>query len=297
LSTRKPGRFSWRDLKFLKFLLPGRGPTIPDAPHRPEPGTWKNDRLTTSWLGHSTVLANFHGTMLVTDPVLGSRCGLHLGPWTFGPHRLVAPALRVGELPPIDLVVLTHAHFDHLDTWTLRQIVPHDCPVITPTHVGELARDVGFRDVHELDWGESLTLPTRGGDIRAFAFRVRHWGARMRNDEHRRYNGYVLEKNGLRLCVAGDTAHTDVFKTIGGADLVLMPIGAYDPWIASHCNPEQAVEMADDAGARFVLPIHHQTFRLSVEALDEPIRRFCAALEPERVALREIGETFVLPES
>jgi L-ascorbate metabolism protein UlaG (beta-lactamase superfamily) len=295
LNAKTPGHLSWRDLKFLKFLLSGRRAAIPAAPHRPEPEKWADDRLTASWLGHATVLVNFYGATFVTDPVLGRRCGLQLGPWTFGPRRLVEPALRVGELPPIDLLVLTHAHFDHLDTWTLERM-PRDCPVLTPKHVGDLARKAGFRDVHELDWGESVTLPMGDGAMRASAFRVRHWGARMRRDSHRRYNGYVLERNGRRICVAGDTAHTDAFAAVGGADLVLMPIGAYEPWIASHCNPEQAVEMANDAGGRYVLPIHHQTFRLSAEPPDEPIRRFCAALGPDRTALREIGETFILPE-
>lgn len=292
---RKPGSLSWRDLKFLKYLLPDKSAQLPAPPHRPRPETWSDDRLTASWLGHATVLANFHGAMLITDPALGSRCGLQIGPWTFGPRRLVAPALEVDELPQIDLVVLTHAHFDHLDTWTLQRL-PHDCPVITPKHVGELVRKAGFEDVRELDWGESFVLETRRGEIRASAFRVRHWGARMRRDSHRHYNGYILERRHRRICIAGDTAFTNVFRSIGGADLVLMPIGAYDPWIATHCTPEQAVQMANDAGGRYVLPIHHGTFRLSVEAPEEPIRRFCDAIESDRIALREVGETFVMPE-
>ena len=99
---------------------------------------------------------------------------------------------------------------------------------------------------------------------------------------------------------AGDTALTNSFAKLrecGRIDLAIMSIGAYNPWIRSHCTPEQAVEMADAAGARFIMPVHHQTFRLSFESLREPIERFQAALrdQPERIALREIGETFVLP--
>ena len=129
------------------------------------------------------------------------------------------------------------------------------------------------------------------------ALRVQHWGARVRHDVHRGFNGYLLECDGRRICFAGDTARTN-FAAVGRrgpVDLMAVPIGAYNPWIASHCTPEQAVEMANEARARFVVPIHHQTFRLSWEPMEEPIRRFVRALAPERIALQEIGETFVLP--
>ncbi len=129
---------------------------------------------------------------------------------------------------------------------------------------------------------------------------MKHWGARKQRDTYRGYNGYLLERKGRRIIFAGDTAMTDSFAELrrhGEVDLAIMSIGAYNPWIRSHCTPEQAVEMADTAGARFIMPVHHQTFRLSFEPLREPIERFQAALrdQPERIALREIGETFVLP--
>ena len=129
---------------------------------------------------------------------------------------------------------------------------------------------------------------------------LKHWGARTRRDTYRGYNGYLIQRNGRRIIFAGDTAMTDSFAELrrhGPIDIAIMPIGAYNPWIRSHCSPEQAVEMASAAGARFVVPVHHQTFRLSFEPFREPIERFEAALSqmPERIALREIGETFVLP--
>jgi L-ascorbate metabolism protein UlaG (beta-lactamase superfamily) len=129
---------------------------------------------------------------------------------------------------------------------------------------------------------------------------VRHWGARKQRDDYRGYNGYVIERNGRRILFGGDTAMTNSFAELsqhGPVDLGIMSIGAYNPWIQSHCTPEQAIEMATAAGARFIMPVHHQTFRLSFEPVREPIERFQAALSntPERIALREIGETFVLP--
>src|SRR5262249_4064103 len=119
----------------------------------------------------------------------------------------------------------------------------------------------------------------------------------MRHDVHRGFNGYVLERRGRRICIAGDTAGTS-FRGVGRkpTDVMVVPIGAYDPWITSHCTPEQAVEMANQARARFVVPVHHQTFRLSREPMAEPIRRFVRALPASRLALSSIGETFVLPE-
>ncbi len=122
----------------------------------------------------------------------------------------------------------------------------------------------------------------------------------MQTDLYRGYNGYVLERNGHRVIFAGDTALTNSFAGLRDDrpyDLAIIGIGAYQPWIRSHCDPEQAIAMADAAGARFIIPVHHQTFKLSFEPFREPIERFVRALahEPERIALREIGETFVLP--
>jgi L-ascorbate metabolism protein UlaG (beta-lactamase superfamily) len=136
--------------------------------------------------------------------------------------------------------------------------------------------------------------------VNVSTFPVKHWGARKQRDTYRGYNGYLLERKGRRIIFAGDTAMTDSFAELrrrGEIDLAIMSIGAYNPWIRSHCTPEQAVEMANAAGARFIMPVHHQTFRLSFEPLREPIERFQAALSntPGRIALREIGETFVLP--
>jgi len=132
------------------------------------------------------------------------------------------------------------------------------------------------------------------------AVRLKHWGARLQRDDYRGYNGYLIERNSRRILFAGDTAFTETFGELresGPIDLAIFSIAAYNPWIRSHCTPEQAIEMANAAGAQFIMPVHHQTFRLSFEPYREPIERFQAALrdQPERIALSEIGETFVLP--
>jgi L-ascorbate metabolism protein UlaG (beta-lactamase superfamily) len=288
-------KISIADLKYLRRISEGYFRTIPPAPSKPDPRHWRDDQLTLSWLGHSTVLLNFFGVWILTDPALRARVGVRVGPLTFGPKRYVAPALRTSELPPLDVVLLTHAHMDHLDLATLRRL-PRDATVVTAAATADLLEPLRFRQVVEIGWGGARQLDTPRGALSIEAFRVQHWGARMRHDVHRGFNGYVLERHGRRICMAGDTARTS-FAGVGKkpTDVMIVPIGAYDPWIASHCTPEQAVEMADQARARFLVPVHHQTFRLSREPMDEPMQRLKRVLPASRLALSSVGETFVLP--
>jgi L-ascorbate metabolism protein UlaG (beta-lactamase superfamily) len=288
----------WLGHLFREWTIESWRPIAP-AFGKPEPAKWSDAQVTLAWLGHATVLINFFGVKILTDPVLFPRIGIRLPGFTIGPKRLTAPALEFHELPKIDLILLSHAHFDHLDLRTLR-CFDEKTSVITARATSDLLRRTRFREVTELDWRETKTVNTAAGEIEVSAFRVKHWGARKQQDTYRGYNGYLLERNRRRIIFAGDTAMTDSFAELGAEgeiDLAIMSIGAYNPWIHSHCSPEQAVEMANAAGARFIMPVHHQTFRLSFEPLGEPIERFEAALgkTPDRIALREIGETFVLP--
>lgn len=274
---------------------------IKPASARPDPKSWSAENLTAAWLGHATVLINFFGLTILTDPVLFPRCGIHLPGLTIGPKRLTSPALRVSELPPIDLVLLSHAHFDHFDLRTLHRL-PKQSDLITAPRTSDLLRFTFFRNKRELRWGETFEVRRDAGAICVTAFPVKHWGARLRTkrDNRRGYNGYILKGRGRRIIFGGDTALTDSFAALHSGkpfDLAIMPIGAYDPWIRSHATPEQAVAMANAAGAEHVMGVHHQTFRLSFEPFREPIERFQAALNrsPDRIALREIGETFHLP--
>ena len=269
---------------------------------KPEPLKWNDAELTAAWIGHATVLINFFGIKILTDPVLFARIGIRLPGFTIGPKRLTAPALEFHELPKIDVVLLSHAHFDHFDLRTLHRFDETTC-VVTAPNTADLLKWTRLRDVTELRWGEQKSLNTSAGAVTIRAFQVKHWGARKQRDTYRGYNGYVMESRSRgrrRILFGGDTTMTNTFAELsqhGPVDLAIMSIGAYNPWIQSHCTPEQAIEMANSAGARFIMPVHHQTFRLSFEPFREPIERFQAALSnaPERIALREIGETFVLP--
>jgi L-ascorbate metabolism protein UlaG (beta-lactamase superfamily) len=288
----------WLGRLFREWTIETWRPISP-ASAKPEPSKWSDRQVTLAWIGHSTVLINFFGITILTDPVLVPRIGIRLPGFTIGPKRLIAPALSFDELPKIDLVLLSHAHFDHLDLRTLG-CFDRTTRVITARATSDLLKRTRFLEVSELDWGESKTFNTAAGEIHITAFSVKHWGARMQRDMYRSYNGYLIERDGRRIIFAGDTSMTENFAALRGhgpIDIAIMAIGAYNPWIHSHCTPEQAVQMADAAGARFVVPVHHQTFRLSFEPLREPIQRFEAALSktPERIALRKIGQTFVLP--
>jgi len=263
------------------------------APARPKVAAWSDSGLYAAWLGHTSVLLKIDGFTILTDPVLSMRVGIDLKLFTPGLKRLVAPALSVRDLPKIDLVLLSHAHFDHFDLPTLRRLENRGTEVVTAARTADLLRVNRYRKVSELGWGGRV----RVGPAEVRAFQVRHWGARMRSDTYRGYNGYTIEAGRYRILFGGDTAFTTNFQPLKNSrpfDLAVMPIGAYDPWIHAHCTPEQALQMADDAGAEFFLPVHHQTFSLSREPYLEPIQRVCdaAGRNTDRIALQKIGQEF-----
>ncbi|MDQ6662787.1 MAG: MBL fold metallo-hydrolase [Acidobacteriota bacterium] len=284
---------------FLRRLSEEAARPISPAPNKPTPGQWPDRGLHAAWLGHSTVLLKVDGTTILTDPVLGPRAGLNVGPVTLGVtlgiKRLVAPALRIDELPRPDLILLSHAHMDHFDVSTLRRLEGKSTAVITAARTSDLLRPERFKSVQELNWGERAQI----GPLQIQAFEVNHWGARMRTDTFRGYNGYTIEAGRYRILFAGDTAITGAFRSLKSGrpfDMAIMPIGAYNPWIHFHCTPEQAWQMGNDAGAELFLPVHHRTFQLSREPYLEPIERFYEASgsAPDRIVLGEIGQEFHL---
>jgi L-ascorbate metabolism protein UlaG (beta-lactamase superfamily) len=160
-----------------------------------------------------------------------------------------------------------------------------------------LLHETKLRDTKSLRWGEHAIISTSNGDIAVSAFEVNHWGARWKVDRYRGYNGYILEREGKKLIFGGDTAWTSSFGSLrahGPFEAAIMPIGAYQPWIRSHCTPEQAVRMTNAAGAKKFFPIHFKTFPFGREGVVEPMERLEAAVEKERIAVREVGETCLL---
>ena len=272
------GRGRLRFLDHVHSLVPP--PLVPDLRN------WERHDVAAVWIGHATVLLRLGGMTILTDPVLSHRVGLGFGLFTGGPQRLVAPALDVRQLPKIDLLLISHAHYDHLDRPTLSRL-PKRVPVITAPRTQDLVRDLGFRDVTELRWGERRQV----GDLTVTAREVRHWGARTFFDAQRGFNAYLLESGKRRVLYGGDTAYHSGFADVGGVDLAVLGIGAYNPYVAAHATPEQAWTMADHARAERLLPMHHSTFRLSHEPIAEPLERLwdAARRNVDRIVAHQVG--------
>ena len=241
-------------------------------------------QLGVTFIGHSSFLIQMGGKNLVIDP--------NFAKWIFILKRLRRPGLRVRDLPPIDAVLVTHAHFDHLHRPSLRTIArltrrkSGKRPVIVvPRHLRDLVGDLGFSRVVELEWWQSFQL----GTIEITHVPSRHWGARVFRDVHRGYGGYVLRSAKHSLYHAGDTAYFEGFSQIGARlrpELALLPIGAYYPasFRNVHTSPEDALQAFRDLGSLWMVPMHYGTFRLSYEPVDEPVPRLLHAAQQLGIA-------------
>lgn len=262
-----------------------------------------DDETTVVWIGHSTVFINLCGVHILTDPVFSEQVGVPLirDLWKIGPRRYTAPAVALEDLPPIDVILLSHAHLDHLDLWSLRKLASRETEVVTAVGTAGLLRGFHYGAVHELG-GEGQLKLKLNHHITLRPLPVRHWGRRYPWNKSYGWTGFLIEAAGRKLVFAGDTAYTPRFRELASEhaiDLVMMPIGAYSPdsYQRSHCTPEQAWEMFKDTGGSFLLPIHHKTFVLSEEPVDEPLMRLLATAREEqnRVVVRQQGESFQLP--
>lgn len=246
-----------------------------------------NHDLAAVWLGHASVLLRIAGMNVLADPVFAHRIGVSVGPLTIGLPRHSPAPVREEHLPPIDLVLITHAHFDHLDKPTLRRLTGPRTTVVTARQTARLIPR-GFGRVIELDWGCSLRM----GDLHLSVMRPEHWGARTGLDRRRGYNSYVL-RVGTRpgVLVAGDTAFTNAFDDMSDLALAVMGIGSYEPWVHAHATPEEAWSMFRACGAARLLPVHHSTFPMGDEHIDEPMARLLAAAgqEADRVIMAAPG--------
>jgi N-acyl-phosphatidylethanolamine-hydrolysing phospholipase D len=268
---------------------------------------------TVTWIGHATVLAQLAGVNLLTDPVFSQRAS----PLSFvGPARAQKPGLWLHELPHIDLVVISHNHYDHLDDDSVKALAEQDGgPPLFVVPLGLKAwfakRDI--TNVVELDWWQSHRL----GDVEIVLTPVQHWSGRGLTDRMATlWGGYALFAPQLHLFFAGDTGYSKDFADIrarfadrqgsaqgGGFDIALLPIGAYEPrWFMQnqYVNPEESVRIHQDLGAKASLGIHWGTFELTDEALDEPPLRLARARQALGVAdtvffTLAIGQTRRLP--
>lgn len=246
--------------------------------------------LAAAWLGHGSVLSYIGGRWVLVDPVFSKRIGPRIGSRVLGLGRKIEVPPIATTLPAIDAIFITHAHFDHLDRPTLERLANPDTVVVTPRRTARLIPS-GFGDIVELEWHR----PTHVKDLEVVALEPRHWGARRALDLRRGCNAYLISGGGRSIFCAGDTAHTRAFDGLGAVDLASLGIGAYEPWHHQHATPEQAWEMFQKMGARYLLPVHHSTYPMSDEHPDEPMERLLRVAEPEtdRIVGRSLGELFI----
>ena len=248
----------------------------------PRTGTTRKPVLATAgqlgvtFIGHSSFFIQLGGKSMVIDP--------NFARWLFVLKRLRRAGLRIADLPPIDAVLVTHAHFDHLHRPSLRAIARatrrrsgRSPVIIVPNNVRDLVFDLGFEEVLELGTWQSLRI----GKVEVTSTPANHWGARVIHDVHRGFGGYVLRCGRHSLYHSGDTAYFNGFREIGHRlhpELALLPIGAYDPpsFRAVHTSPEDALQAFRDLGARWMVPMHYGTFKLSHEPVHEPVERLRA---------------------
>lgn len=255
-----------------------------------------------TWLGHAAFLLRQAGRNVLLDPYLGPFAAPLPG---LGPRRFVPPALSVGDLPPLDVLIVSHNHYDHLCRTTIAALPAKErVEVVVPLGLGRFFRRRGYARVHELDWHQRVQL----GPLTVTALPACHWSRRGPFDRNRSlWASFMLEGGGRRVWFAGDTGMAPFFAPLGERygpfDLALVPIGAYEPrgmMAGYHVNPEEAVAIGRAMRARRLAAMHWGTVILSDEDPFEPPRRFAAAAraagfaEDEAWAMR-IGETRALP--
>jgi len=233
----------------------------------------RRGELGVTFIGHSSFFLQIAGKNILVDP--------NFARWIFVLKRLRWPGLRLRDLPPIDAVLVSHAHFDHLHRPSLRAIARlsrwgsgRRPAIIVPRHIRDLIGDLGFGRIVELDCWQSLQF----GNVEITHTPSRHWGARIIHDVHRGYGGYVLRSGHHSIYHAGDTAYFDAFREIGQRlkpEVALLPIGAYHPdsFRNVHTSPEDATQAFLDLGSRWFVPMHYGTFRLGYEPIEEPVLR------------------------
>jgi L-ascorbate metabolism protein UlaG (beta-lactamase superfamily) len=266
------------------FVKPAGQFALPQFP-KIEPG-----QIGLTWIGHASFLIQTPEVNMLIDP--------NWAKWLKVIKRLKQPGFEIHHLPEIDFVLVTHAHFDHLDRRTLRRVAA-DQPIVVPIGVGNLVHDLGFHIVHELDYWQKVRL----GPLEVALTPCYHWGARFLADLHRGFGGFAITAGERTIFHCGDSAFFPGFREIGEhyqIDIALLPIGAYDAPTGRevHMNPEEAVRAFIELRAKTLVPMHYGTFRLGYEPIHEPLERLLAAAREHdlegRVLVMTEGKPVVL---
>lgn len=294
-----PARFFNRFLgSSERARWPEQVPVTPTVPPRRVAGK----EMLVTWIGHATVLVQTEGVNIVTDPIWSERAS----PFSFvGPKRARAPGVRFEDLPKIDLVLVSHNHYDHMDLPTLQRLWKRDRPAIV-TSLGNdtLLRGAGVKST-ALDWNGSHVF--KAGIV--FAGRNQHWSSRWGTDRNRAlWSAFTIQLPGGNIFFAGDTGYgdgswADKAALDGPYRLAILPVGAYlprDVMQANHMDPDEAVRVFEKLNPRMALGMHWGTFQLTFESIDDPPRRLAAAtkalgIASGRFVTTEVGRTFAVP--
>jgi L-ascorbate metabolism protein UlaG (beta-lactamase superfamily) len=225
----------------------------------------KEGQVGITWIGHASFLIQTGTQNILVDPNWSN--------WLWVIRRVRHAGIELDHLPNIDLVLVTHAHFDHLDRRTLKKVARKQA-IAVPKGVSPLVHGLGFEQVHEMSWWDHWKFGEAGITFTP----AKHWGARRLTDRHREFGGFLIEARGRRIYHAGDTTYFDGFPEIGARlkpEIALMPIGAYQPlsFRDHHISPENALKAFVEMNAKTFVPMHWGTYRLSYEPMHEPPQR------------------------
>jgi L-ascorbate metabolism protein UlaG (beta-lactamase superfamily) len=248
------------------------------------------NRMSFTWIGHASVLIQLDGKNILTDPIWSERCS----PISFiGPKRYTNPGIKLDELPPIDIIVISHNHYDHMDLPTLKELDKRFKPTI---YAGlgnkDFLKNEGLTNVVELDWWDIRF----DKDLKITFTPTQHFSGRGLFDRAETlWGSYIIEGKSETVYFAGDTGYFPGFKEIGKRfpkiDAAILPIGAYEPrWFMKpiHMNPEDTLQAFSDLGAKYLLPMHYLTFVLTDEALDEPLKFTKSLFESQKINLNSL---------
>jgi L-ascorbate metabolism protein UlaG (beta-lactamase superfamily) len=287
---------------------PDRVPVTPAVPPRRVEG----QEMLVTWIGHATVLVQTQGLNILTDPIWSERAS----PFgSIGPKRVRAPGVRFDDLPRIDLVLVSHNHYDHMDLPTLKRLWQRDRPTIVTSFGNDSILKGAGIDVVALDWNGGYSIAplcppeTPCGEIDIWVERNNHWSSRWGADRNRAlWSAFTVRLRGGNIFFAGDTGFGDgswaaAAARRGPVRLAILPVGAYlprDVMKANHMDPDEAVRVFETMNPKMALGMHWGTFQLTFESIDDPPRRLAAAtrslgVAPERFVTTEVGRTFRVP--
>lgn len=274
---------------------------VPNTPPRLTYLSENSLESTITWIGHSTFFLQYEGMNIITDPIWARRLGFE--------KRLGQPGIAINEVPPIDLILISHSHYDHLHIASIRKLYRAGTTLVVPVGLKRKMLRKGFRNCMEMEWWQEIKL----GKIKLTFVPTQHWTRRTpwdTNTSH--WGGYILEpaesenkRLSPNLYFAGDSGYFPGFKEIGNRykiDIALMPIGAYEPeWFmtSQHVNPEEAIQAFLDVGAETMIPMHYGTFRLADDTAREALDRMESArvkhgISENRIRTLSYGETLVV---